>query len=110
MTSEPSKQKQAKRGPGCGTDGSKTENDKARSKAAYLTESLTSDPRVKDSGKLNADEKAQMLEKAGQAKALVLTMVHQDGTTQLDPEQVSRAEGTGSQHRLGDEIKTLSKK
>ncbi|XP_040887738.1 DNA polymerase nu [Toxotes jaculatrix] len=29
----------------------------------------------------------QMLEKAAQAKTLVLTMVHQDGSTQLDPEQ-----------------------
>ena len=64
-----------------------------QSKAEYLTETLTSEPRVKDSGKLNTDEKMQILEKAGQAKSLVLTMVYRDGTTQLDPEQVSRAGG-----------------
>uniref|UniRef100_A0A8C9ZH83 Polymerase (DNA directed) nu n=1 Tax=Sander lucioperca TaxID=283035 RepID=A0A8C9ZH83_SANLU len=49
--------------------------------------SLTSDPRVKDSGKMNPDEKMQMLEKVGKTKALVLTLVYRDGTTQLDLEQ-----------------------
>lgn len=49
-----------------------------------------SDPRVKDSGKLSPEEKIHMLEKAERVKALVLTMVYRDGTTQLDPEQVSR--------------------
>ncbi|KAM9425715.1 DNA polymerase nu [Pholidichthys leucotaenia] len=39
------------------------------------------------SSKLEPDEKVHMLEKIGQAKVLVLTMVYQDGTTQLDPEQ-----------------------
>ncbi|KAG7241560.1 hypothetical protein INR49_025480, partial [Caranx melampygus] len=92
VTCKPSKHKQVKHGPGHDIEGSKTshewaKNDKAQSKAAYPTESLTSDPRVKDSGKLNTDEKVQMLKKAGQAKALVLTMVYQDGTTQLNPEQ-----------------------
>ncbi|XP_029382792.1 DNA polymerase nu [Echeneis naucrates] len=58
-----------------------------KAKARYPTETLTSDLRIKDSGKLSTDEKMQMLEKAGQAKALVLTMVYQDGTTQLGQEQ-----------------------
>ncbi|KAM6960389.1 DNA polymerase nu [Tautogolabrus adspersus] len=43
--------------------------------------------RVKDSGRMNSEEKMQMLEEAGKAKALVLTLVYRDGTTQLDPEQ-----------------------
>ncbi len=83
----------------CGPDkGPKTSHEAAnggdpqnQSKAGCLTATLTSDPRVKDSGKLNQDEKMQVLEKAGKAKALVLTLVYRDGTTQLDPEQVSRA-------------------
>ncbi|XP_068612187.1 DNA polymerase nu [Brachionichthys hirsutus] len=45
------------------------------------------DPRVKDCGKLDAEEKKEILEEAGKAKVLVVTLVHQDGTTQLDPEQ-----------------------
>ncbi|KAK2899887.1 hypothetical protein Q8A73_013016 [Channa argus] len=52
-----------------------------------LTANLVSDPRIKDSGKLKPDEKMQLLEEARQTKALVLTMVYQDGTTQLDQEQ-----------------------
>uniref|UniRef100_A0A3P9D0I7 DNA-directed DNA polymerase family A palm domain-containing protein n=1 Tax=Maylandia zebra TaxID=106582 RepID=A0A3P9D0I7_9CICH len=59
-----------------------------QSKAGCLAASLTCDPRVKYSGKLKPDEKVQMLEIAGQAKVLVLTMVYQDGSTQLDAEQV----------------------
>uniref|UniRef100_A0A3P8PNT6 DNA-directed DNA polymerase family A palm domain-containing protein n=1 Tax=Astatotilapia calliptera TaxID=8154 RepID=A0A3P8PNT6_ASTCA len=58
-----------------------------QSKAGCLAASLTCDPRVKYSGKLKPDEKVQMLEIAGQAKVLVLTMVYQDGSTQLDAEQ-----------------------
>nr|XP_020495986.1 DNA polymerase nu [Labrus bergylta] len=61
--------------------------DENQSKAGCLTTSLTSDPRVKDSGRMNSEEKRQMLEEAGKAKALVLTLVYRDGTTQLDPEQ-----------------------
>ncbi|XP_022619832.1 DNA polymerase nu [Seriola dumerili] len=92
VTCKTPKHKQAKSGPDHDTDGSKTFHElaktgKPQSTAGYLTETLTSDSRVKDSGKLNADEKMKMLEKAGQAKTLVLTMVYQDGTTQLDPEQ-----------------------
>lgn len=59
------------------------------SKANYYPTTLTSDPRVKDCGKLNSDEKMEILESSRRAKALVLTLVYQDGTTQLDPEQVS---------------------
>ncbi|XP_029939890.1 DNA polymerase nu [Salarias fasciatus] len=50
-------------------------------------EALTCDPRVKDSGKMTSDEKRQLLEKAGRFQALLLTMVYQDGTTQLHAEQ-----------------------
>lgn len=60
-----------------------------QSRAGCLTASLTSDSRVKDCGKLNPDEKVQMLEMAVEAN-VVLTMVYQDGSTQLDPEQVWR--------------------
>ncbi|KAM9717512.1 DNA polymerase nu [Menidia menidia] len=45
------------------------------------------DRRVKDPGKLLPEERTQMLEKAGEAQMVALTMVYQDGTTQLDPEQ-----------------------
>ncbi|XP_074518459.1 DNA polymerase nu [Halichoeres trimaculatus] len=52
-----------------------------------LTASLTSDPRVKDSGRMSSEERMQVLAEAEKAKVLVLTLVYQDGTTQLDPEQ-----------------------
>ncbi|CAB1421450.1 unnamed protein product [Pleuronectes platessa] len=74
--------KLAYHGPDHDSNGSKTSHDWVKK-----TDTLTSDPRVKDSGKLSTDEKRQMLEKAEQAKTLVLTMVYQDGATQLDPEQ-----------------------
>ncbi|XP_028331030.1 DNA polymerase nu [Gouania willdenowi] len=61
---------------------------KIRSKASScLTAALTSDTRVRDSDKMNPDEKMQMLKKAHEAKVLLLTLVHRDGTTQLDSEQ-----------------------
>lgn len=69
-------------------DGSKTQN---QSKPSNHTTSLTSDRRVKDCGMLSPEEQKEILEKAKEAKALVLTLVYRDGTTQLDPEQVSRA-------------------
>lgn len=53
-----------------------------------LTASLTSDPRVKDSGRMNSEERMQVLAEAEKAKVLVLTLVYRDGNTQLDPEQV----------------------
>lgn len=95
VTCKALKHKWAKCGPDKGTKGPKTSREEAyepqnQSKAGCLTATLTSDPRVKDSGKMNPDEKVQMLERAGKAKALVLTLVYRDGTTQLDPEQVSR--------------------
>ncbi|XP_045577718.1 uncharacterized protein isoform X1 [Salmo salar] len=52
-----------------------------------LTTAMISDPRVTDAGKLSPEERGRVLEEAGQASALVLTMVYQDGTTQMDPEQ-----------------------
>ncbi|XP_041842355.1 DNA polymerase nu isoform X3 [Melanotaenia boesemani] len=59
----------------------------AQSKGVWLPGALTSDTRVKDSGNLSQEERMQMLEKAGEVKVLVLTMVYRDGTTQLDPEK-----------------------
>lgn len=73
--------------------------------AGCLTAALVSDPRVKDSGKLDQDERLRLLIEARGAKALVLTMVYQDGSTQLDPEQVSRGRGRISEHLLSDVIK-----
>ncbi|XP_056299250.1 DNA polymerase nu [Pseudoliparis swirei] len=94
VTGKPRKHKQAKCGPGQeingpelfreAADGNELQN---QSKAGCLTATLTSDPRVRDSWKMNPDEKMQMLERAGKTKALVLTLVYRDGTTQLDPEQ-----------------------
>ncbi|XP_051756635.1 uncharacterized protein LOC127516243 isoform X1 [Ctenopharyngodon idella] len=49
--------------------------------------SLISDPRVCDTGRLSQEDREFMLEEVGKAKALVVTMVYQDGTIQLDPEQ-----------------------
>ncbi|KAK7170733.1 hypothetical protein R3I94_000818 [Phoxinus phoxinus] len=49
--------------------------------------SLISDPRVCDTGRLSQEDRECMLEEVGKAKALVVTMVYQDGTIQLDPEQ-----------------------
>ncbi|KAM9335552.1 DNA polymerase nu [Symphorus nematophorus] len=98
MTCKPFKRKWAKCGPDQGINGPKISHEGAKggdhqnqSKAGCLSVTLTSDPRVKDSGKMNPDGKMQMLEKARNAKALVLTLLYKDGTTQLDPEQVSRA-------------------
>ncbi|XP_071379648.1 DNA polymerase nu [Centroberyx affinis] len=86
--------KRAKRGPDSAPNEPKTALEGAnsaepqnQSKAACLTVAMTSDPRVKDAGKLNPEERIRVLEEAGKARALVLTMVYRDGTTQLDPEQ-----------------------
>lgn len=57
----------------------------ATTRAAF---SLTSDPRVCDTGCLSQEERKCLLEEAGKVKAFVVTMVFQDGTIQLDPEQV----------------------
>lgn len=59
--------------------------------ANFLPTTLIFDPRVKDLGKLNPEEKMEISEMARKARVLVLTLVYRDGTTQLDPEQVSRA-------------------
>ncbi|XP_075948320.1 DNA polymerase nu [Anarhichas minor] len=94
VTGKPLKHKRAKCGPDQEINGPKISHEEAggnepqnQSKAGSLTATLTSDPRVKDSGKMNPDEKMQTLERAGKTKALVLTLVYRDGTTQLDPEQ-----------------------
>ena len=49
---------------------------------------LTSDPRVCDAGQLSAREREGVLGEVKMARALVLTLVFQDGSTQLDLEQV----------------------
>lgn len=59
-------------------------------KAHFLPTTLMFDPRVKDFGKLNSEEKIEVFEMARKASVLVLTLVYRDGTTQLDPEQVSK--------------------
>ncbi|XP_073330734.1 DNA polymerase nu [Pagrus major] len=95
VTCKPLKHKRAKLGPDQGTNGPKISHEGAngggelqnQSKAGCLTAALTSDPRVRDCGKLNPEEKMVMLKKAGEAKALVLTLVYRDGTTQLDADQ-----------------------
>ncbi|XP_055085223.1 DNA polymerase nu [Periophthalmus magnuspinnatus] len=60
---------------------------RTKSKPGSLTSSLTSDPRVKDASRISKDAMHSIVKKAQQSKALVLTMVFRDGTTQLDPEQ-----------------------
>ncbi|XP_051984660.1 DNA polymerase nu [Xyrauchen texanus] len=51
--------------------------------------SLTTDSRVCDTGRLSQEERECMLEETRRAKAIIVTMVYQDGTIQLDPEQRS---------------------
>lgn len=63
-------------------DGDKT------SETTKRTLTLTSDPRVCDASRLSQEERMCVLKEAERARALVVTMVYQDGTTQLDPEQV----------------------
>uniref|UniRef100_W5KC02 DNA-directed DNA polymerase n=1 Tax=Astyanax mexicanus TaxID=7994 RepID=W5KC02_ASTMX len=55
--------------------------------SSKLTLALTCDSRVCDASRLSPEEKMGVLEEAGRARALVVTMVYQDGTTQLEPEQ-----------------------
>lgn len=73
--------------------GTTTDKIQARFAAGCLATTLISDPRIKDSGKLNSDERMQLLEEVLEAKTVVLTMMYQDGTTQLDLEQVSNVMG-----------------
>lgn len=63
-------------------DGDKTKE------TTKCTLALTSDPRVCDASRLSQEERMCVLEEAASARVLVVTMVYQDGTTQLDPEQV----------------------
>ncbi|XP_058841568.1 uncharacterized protein LOC117409093 [Acipenser ruthenus] len=46
-----------------------------------------SDAQICDAANLNAGERSRVLEEAAQAAAIVLTMVYQDGTSQLSTEQ-----------------------
>ncbi|MGH0135596.1 UNVERIFIED_CONTAM: hypothetical protein FKN15_058271 [Acipenser sinensis] len=46
-----------------------------------------SDAHICDAANLNAGERSRVLEEAAQAAAIVLTMVYQDGTSQLSTEQ-----------------------
>lgn len=55
----------------------------------FLPTTLMFDPRVKDFEKLNSEEKMEIFKMARKANVLVLTLVYRDGSTQLDPEQVS---------------------
>ncbi|KAJ8008471.1 hypothetical protein DPEC_G00105160 [Dallia pectoralis] len=76
--------------PETGPDGETGNNDlknQFNQSKACLTTAITSDPRVRDAGKLSGEERGSVLEEAREARALVLTMVYQDGTTQMDPEQ-----------------------
>ncbi|KAM6949550.1 LOW QUALITY PROTEIN: DNA polymerase nu [Aplochiton taeniatus] len=91
-TAKPFKPKRPKPAPGQDPIGPDTKSDSANStdgqfKVIPSTTSITSDPRVKDAGKCSPEERYMVLEEAGQARALVVTMVFQDGSTQLDPEQ-----------------------
>ncbi|MEQ2279684.1 hypothetical protein AMECASPLE_011851, partial [Ameca splendens] len=58
-----------------------------QSKTGLPPAALASDGRVKDSGKLNSEERVQMLEEVWQAEVVVVTMMFRDGTTQFDAEQ-----------------------
>lgn len=75
-----------------GKDPIQPERDRDQDKTSETTKrtlALTSDPRVCDASRLSQEERLCVLEEAARARALVVTMVYQDGTTQLDPEQVS---------------------
>ncbi|KAL4660914.1 DNA polymerase nu isoform X2 [Arapaima gigas] len=50
---------------------------------------LTSDPQVQDVGRLSEEEQTQVLLEVTKMPVLILTIVYQDGTTQLDPDQKS---------------------
>ncbi|KAM9406208.1 DNA polymerase nu [Salvelinus alpinus] len=96
-TPKPPKLKRAKPGPNQGQLTPETEPEgesgagdlqaQSNQSKTCLTTAMISDPRVRDAGKLSPEERGRVLEEAGQASALVLTMVYQDGTTQMDPEQ-----------------------
>ncbi|KAK3567699.1 hypothetical protein QTP86_021632 [Hemibagrus guttatus] len=57
------------------------------SETAKRTLTIISDPRVCDASCFSQEERMCALEEAEEARALVATMVYQDGTTQLDSEQ-----------------------
>lgn len=58
------------------------------SASAKLTLALSCDPRVCDASRLSQKERECVLEEVGRARALVVTMIYQDDTTQLDPSRV----------------------
>ncbi|XP_035283092.1 DNA polymerase nu isoform X2 [Anguilla anguilla] len=55
----------------------------------------TSDPAVRDASRFSREERAQALQEVARAPALVLTMVYQDGSTQLCPKQKSLPSACG---------------
>ncbi|KAG5845567.1 hypothetical protein ANANG_G00140660 [Anguilla anguilla] len=55
----------------------------------------TSDPAVRDASRFTREERAQALQEVARAPALVLTMVYQDGSTQLCPKQKSLPSACG---------------
>ncbi|XP_047675713.1 DNA polymerase nu [Tachysurus fulvidraco] len=61
--------------------------DKTSEQDHKCTLALISDPRVCDASRLSHQQRTRVLEEAEETRALVATMVYQDGTTQLDPEQ-----------------------
>lgn len=68
------------------TDGGKIQN---QTKASHSCAFVTSDPRVTDCEMLNKEEQNELLQKTKGARAVMLTVVYRDGTSLLDPEQVS---------------------
>uniref|UniRef100_A0A3Q2Z9T2 DNA-directed DNA polymerase family A palm domain-containing protein n=1 Tax=Hippocampus comes TaxID=109280 RepID=A0A3Q2Z9T2_HIPCM len=70
--------------------GASTSASTSASKINLLGGILTRDLKAKSTEAMNQEEKKQMLESVKQARALLLTLMYQDGTTQLQSEQVSR--------------------
>ncbi|XP_030194862.1 DNA polymerase nu isoform X1 [Gadus morhua] len=84
------KKKRARQGPGKITSrgAASAQKDAIRGeRPADQAAGVTSDPRVKDAGRMSLEERAWLLRRVGGARATALTMVFQDGSTQFDPEQ-----------------------
>ncbi|XP_019713774.1 DNA polymerase nu [Hippocampus comes] len=67
--------------------GASTSASTSASKINLLGGILTRDLKAKSTEAMNQEEKKQMLESVKQARALLLTLMYQDGTTQLQSEQ-----------------------
>ncbi|KAL6490900.1 hypothetical protein MHYP_G00012450 [Metynnis hypsauchen] len=79
----------------------------AISASSRLTLALPSDARVCDASRLSQEEMVCLLEEASRARALVVSMVYQDGTTQLDPEQKPHPAVCGLLVRLKKSLESL---